>query len=44
MDAEPENVVGDEEAVAARFQHKTLREGLRGIVVRLKKRTIQFEE
>lgn len=38
VDAKPEYVVGDEEAVAARFQHEALRERLRGIVVRLKER------
>ena len=38
MDAKPEYVVGDEEAVAARFQHEALRERLRGVVVRLKER------
>ena len=39
VDDEPENVVSDEPALAVRLQHEALREGLRGIVVRLKERT-----
>ena len=39
VDDEPENVVSDEPALAVRLQHEALREGLRGIVVRLKEGT-----
>ena len=46
MDGEPEVVVRDEEAVAARLQCEVLGERLRGVVVRLEgstKCSISFE-